>query len=51
MSEELNKFFEESTKRIIANRYEPDKIHCIMSNLKQKVLIEMIEKERENEKV
>jgi hypoxanthine phosphoribosyltransferase len=46
MSEELQDCFQDAQERILDNRYEPDKIICIMGMLKGCVLRELLEKER-----
>lgn len=42
MSKELEQQFLVTIKRIIENKYEDDKIHLIIMDLKHKVLLEML---------
>lgn len=41
MSKELEEAFALCIKRVNENRYEPDKVNCIITDLKSKVLREM----------
>ena len=46
MSKELEDAFALCANRVIENKYEPDKVWCIIMDLKGKVLLEMADRSK-----